>query len=196
MPPIIVTVVAAEESVMTARLLQLALACSLVLPALAAADIYRCVSPDGGTTYRDSPCPGSAAMSANVTELIGACSNAECAAQREQAHAAAVARLQEEKAFVHQMQEHRLKAEALDLDRRVQLEKLRQSSALDSQQREVISDAYYPGYPVYPGYGSGHGFHRPRCKNVDCGPFPGARPPGRQPKPHRFEPPVSLINPR
>src|SRR5262245_34941873 len=116
---------------MTARLIQLALACSLVLPAVAAADIYRCVSPDGGTTYSDSPCPGGAAMSANVTELIGVCNSPECAAQREQAHAAAVARLQEEKAFVRQMQEHRLQAEALDLDRRVQLEKLRQLNALD-----------------------------------------------------------------
>jgi hypothetical protein len=183
---------------MTARLIQLALACGLALPAVAAADIYRCVSPDGSTTYSDSPCPGNAAMSSNVTELIGACNSAECEAQREQARAAAQARLQEEKAMVQQMQEHRLQVEALDLDRRVRLEALRRLSALDSAQRDSSSGVYYPAYPAYrlfPGYGFGPGF-QPGCKGVHCGPFPPPRPPGRQPKAHRLEPPVSVINPR
>jgi len=183
---------------MTARLFQLALACGLALPAAAAADIYRCVSPEGSTTYSDSPCPGSAARSANVTELTGACTSTECQARREQARAAAAARVQEEKAMVRQMQEHRLQAEALDLDRRVRLETLRQLSALDAAQRDVSSDAYYPAYPVFPGYGYGfgRGFERPGCKGMQCGPFPGPRPSGRHSRSHRGEPPVSLINPR
>jgi hypothetical protein len=182
---------------MTARLFQLALACGLALPAAAAADIYRCVSPEGSTTYSDSPCPGSAAQSANVTELIGACSTAECQARREQARAAAAARLQEEKAMVRQMQEHRLQAEALDLDRRVRLETLRQLSALDAAQRDVSSDVYYPTYPLY-GYGHGFGrrFDRPGCKGMQCGPVPDPRPSGRHSRSHRGEPSVSVINPR
>ncbi|HEY7760048.1 MAG TPA: DUF4124 domain-containing protein [Burkholderiales bacterium] len=183
---------------MTARLIQLALACGLALPAAAEADIYRCVSPQGSTSYSDSPCPGSATMSANVTELIGACTSPECQARREQARATAAARLQEEKAMVRQMQEHRLKAEALDLDRRVQLETLRQLSALDSAQRDVSSDLYYPGYAVFPayGYGFGRGFDRPGCKGMRCGRFPGPRPSGRHPRSYRGEPSVSVINPR
>ncbi len=182
---------------MTARLFQLTLACVLALPAAAAADVYRCVSPEGSTTYTDSPCPGSA-KSANVTELIGACTSAECQARREQARAAAAARLQEEKAMVRQMQEQRLKAEALDLDRRVRLETLRQLSALDAAQRDVSSDLYYSDYPVYPAYGYGFGrrFDRPGCKGMHCGPFPGRPPFGRHPRPHRGEPSVSVINPR
>ena len=186
---------------MTARLIRLAFACVLGLPAAAAADIYRCVSPDGLTTYSDSPCPGSAAMSANVTELIGICDTAECAAQRDQAHAAAVARLEAEKAMVQQMQAHRLQAEALDLDRRVRLEELRRLTELDAAQREMSSGIYYPTYPLVPdyGYGFGRGFgrtfgdgFRPGCKGVHCDPFPGARPPGRHQK-FRREPPVRKL---
>jgi hypothetical protein len=184
--------------VMTARLIQLALACGLALPAAAVADVYRCVSPEGSTTYTDSPCPDSAAKSANVTELIGACTSAECQARREQARAAATARLREEEAMVQQMQEHRLKAEALDLDRRVRLETLRQLSALDTAQRDVSSDLYYPDYPVYPvyGYGFGRRFDRPGCKGMHCGTFPGRPPFGRHSRSHRGEPSVSVINPR
>jgi hypothetical protein len=186
---------------MTARLIQLALAWGLALPAAAAADIYRCVSPEGSTTYSDSPCPGSTARSANVTELVGACTSAECQARRQAAHAAAVARVQEEKALVRQMQEHRLQVEALDLDRRVRLEELRQLSALDAAQREMSSGVYYPSYPLYSGYGYGYGsrrgFDRPGCKKgMHCGPFPGPRHSGRHSRPLRGEPSVSVINPR
>jgi hypothetical protein len=185
---------------MTARLTQLAFACVVALPAVAAADIYRCVSPEGLTTYSDSPCPGSAAMSANVTELIGLCESEECAAQRDQAHAAAVARLETEKAMVQQMQAHRLQAEALDLDRRVRLEELRRLTEFDAAQREMSSGIYYPGYPLVPGYGYGFGGFghrfgdgfRPECKGVHCDRFPGVRPPGRHQK-FRREPPVRKL---
>jgi hypothetical protein len=191
---------------MTARLIPLPFACALALPAAAAADIYRCVSPDGGTSYSDSPCPGSAAISSNVTELIGTCSTAECEAQREQARLAALARVQEEKALVQQMQEHRLQVEALDLDRRVRLETLQRLEAPDFAQREMDSGVYYPAYPLFPGYGMGFGsgfgpghgfgpgFNRPGCKGVHCGTFPGARPIGRHPRSRPFERPVSKFN--
>jgi hypothetical protein len=192
---------------MTARLTPLAFTCALALAAPAAADIYRCVSPAGDTSYSDSPCPGSAAISANVTELIGTCSTAECEVQREQARVAALARVEEEKALVQQMQEHRLKVEALDLDRRMQAETLQRLEALDAAQREMSSGVYYPAYPlspgygVGPGYGFGHGhglgfgFNRPGCKGVHCGVFPGARPFGRHSGFKRFQRPVSKFDP-
>jgi hypothetical protein len=108
-------------------------------------------------------------MSANVTELTGACTSAECQARREQARAAAASRLREEKAMVQQMQEHRLKAEALDLDRRVRLEALRRLSALDAAQRDELRRITRPTrcipVTVRPGF-------RPGCKDAPVLPRP------------------------
>jgi hypothetical protein len=116
------------------------------------ADIYRCVNAGGEVTYGDAPCPGEA-MSSNITEAVGACTTAECEAQVERARASAEERLRAERAALSEMQERRLRAEELDLQRRLQMQQ-DQLNSLEGQlaaQRAADSGVYYPAYPLYPG---------------------------------------------
>lgn len=184
---------------MISSLIRLALVHSLVLPAAAIADIYRCVGPDGRTAYSDAPCPRGA-TAANVTEQVHACTTAECAAQREQARAAAEARLREDKVAAQQMQEQRLKAETLELERRIRLEQLRRQAALDLAQQEAAAGIYapaypYPIYPLYPGYGQVGRWDGPGCRDLPCAPV--ARPLPYPPRTGRVrgQRPVSFIDP-
>jgi len=184
---------------MISSLSRLAMLWSLVLPTVAAADIYRCVGADGRTAYSDSPCPRGAA-SANVTEQVHACITPECEARREQARAAAQARLHEDKATIQQMQEQRLKAEAAELERRIRLEQLRRQAALDLAQQQAESELYapaypYPVYPLYPGYGRVGRWDDPGCKDLQCGPVARPLPHPRRPARVRGERPVSFIDP-
>jgi hypothetical protein len=162
------------------------------------ADIYRCIAPGGETSYRDSPCAAEDAMSANITELVQACSNQECQDDRERARASAVERLQAERAALSEMQDRRLRAEQHELERRLQLEQLDHLQSLEAQlavQRAADSGVYYPSYPLYPGagypgYGGAGHFHpgiKP-CKGVLCAQKPGF--PNAHRRPFRKEPAV------
>jgi hypothetical protein len=151
----------------------------------AGADIYRCIAPGGETSYRDSPCAAEDAMSANITELVQACSTQECQDDRERARASAEERLQAERAALNEMQDRRLRAEQHELERRMQLEQLDRLQSLETQlamQRAADSGVYYPGYPLYPGAGypgyGGAGYYHPGikpCKGVQCAQKPGLR---------------------
>lgn len=131
---------------MNALIGRLVVGCALMLPALAPADIYRCVGPTGDTTYSDAPCPDSAAMSSNITALLDHCTTAECEAQREQARSQARERLEQERELLSTLTEARLKSEALYLDRLVRLEELRTLEERLALERAQQSEVYYPAY--------------------------------------------------
>jgi hypothetical protein len=179
-------------------------ACLALLAASAAhADIYRCVNFGGDVSYGDAPCPGEA-MSSNITESVGACTTTECEAQVEGARASAEERLRAERAALNEMQDRRLRAEELDLQRRLQMQQ-GQLDALEGQlaaQRAADSGVYYPAYPLYPGAdyfgGVRPGFgrhvkpgHRP-CIGSFCAPRPDRTPRARAPF---REPAVNVIAP-
>jgi hypothetical protein len=141
--------------------------------AAARADIYRCVDPAGAVTYGDTPCPSGAAMSSNITDAVS-CTTAECQAQLERARASAEERLRAERATLGEMQDRRLKAEELDLQRRLMM----QHDRLEAQTQRTADGggAYYPAYPLYsgvgyPGYGDGDWFGQKRnCRGSVCAP--------------------------
>ena len=176
---------------------------ALLATSSAHADIYRCVDSAGEITYGDSPC-ADAAMSANITELVGACTTSECEAQIERARASAEERLRAERAALGEMQDRRLRAEELDLQRRLQLQQ-DQLNSLETQlaaQRAADSGIYYPTYPLYPGIdypgyarpGFGRDLrpgHRP-CTGSFCAPRPDRT--ARSRAPYR-EPAVNVIAP-
>jgi hypothetical protein len=137
-------------------------------------------------------------MSSNITESVGACTTAECQAQVERARASAEERLRAERAALSEMQERRMRAEELDLQRRVQMQQ-DQLNTLESQlaaeRANNYGGVYYPSYPLYSGFGypgfGQPGFdgdlrpkHRP-CAGSFCGPrfdrTPRARAPFREP---------------
>jgi hypothetical protein len=160
-----------------ARLAVLRTVCAAGLAVLtitaARADIYRCVDAAGDVTYGDVPCPSGGAMSSNITDAVS-CTTSECQAQLERARASAEERLRAERATLSEMQDRRLKAEELDLQRR----QLMQHDRLEAQAQRTADGggAYYPAYPLYsgvgyPGYGDGGwlGQNRP-CRGSVCAP--------------------------
>jgi hypothetical protein len=115
----------------------------------------------------------------------------------ERARASAEERLQAERAALNEMLEQRLRAEELDLQRRLQLQHLERLEILEQQlaaQRAADSGVYYPSYPWYPGYGE-PGYGKPGRRPC-TGPGCGARPdrPGTRP-PAPKEPSVNVIAP-
>lgn len=166
------------------------------------AAIFRCVDPAGDVSYRDSPCPDSASMSANITDAVQACVTPECQAQLEQARASAEERLRAERAVLTEMQERRMRTEALDLQRRLQQQQERMQS-LEAElhaQRTADSGVYFPGYPLFPGAfdidrGRGDRYwltgKRP-CVGAQCTPRPGGAGVKRR---HHREPVVNVIAP-
>jgi hypothetical protein len=186
----------------TAQFAALRTACALgvlLFGATAAhADIYRCVDPEGNVSYGDSPCAPGDAMSANITESVQACSTAECQTQMERARAAAEERLRAERAALTEMQDRRLKAEELDLQRKLQLQQLDRMQMLESQRAADGGGGYYPAYPLYggvgyPGYGGGWlgsnwlTGQRP-CRGAVCANLPNR--PGLAPYVRRLKEPV------
>jgi hypothetical protein len=157
---------------------------ALLMSGTVHADIYRCIDSGGDVTYSDSPCPGEA-MSSNITESV-ACTTAECQAQAERARASAEERLRAERAALNEMQDRRMRAEELDLQRRLQM----QQDQIDKLTAERASDAgvYYPAYPLYPGVGY-QDFGRPG--------FDGDLRPGHRPCAGSFCPPrPNRVGPR
>ena len=160
--------------------LALVLGCVLLTPAAVWGEIYRCISPEGDTTYSDSRCPKSSAMSADVTEAVGACTTAACEAQHQRAWTAAQERLRADQAALAQMQEQRLKTEQLYMEQRFRSEQLRRMSSLEEQQQAALGGVYWPTYPLSPSSGywlrDGRGWDRPGWDRPGCGPNCGVRP--------------------
>ncbi len=138
------------------------------------ADIYRCIAGDGQVMYSDSPCPQGAAMASNITEAVQACTTPECAAQQERARAAAEERLRNERAMLNEMQERRLRSEALDLDMRVRRQELLRLQSMDATGARGDTSTYFPSVPLpyngfaYDWYGTqGLPWWR-NCRTFDC----------------------------
>jgi hypothetical protein len=160
-------------------------------PAVVFADIYRCIAPDGGTLYSDSPCPREAVRKSNITNDVGACNDAKCEAQRRAQADEARERLRAEKQELSEMALQRREAN-IQLEReRLQLEALRYQHEIDerlagmaNQSQEAAPPETYPVYPGYPGV------------VVPCGAHCGKahRPPHRRnhTKPRSDEPSVRL----
>lgn len=141
-------------------------------------------------------------MSANITDAVQACTTPECQAQLEQARASAEERLRAERAALSEMQDRRLRAEALDLQRRLQLQQDRLESleAELSAQRAADSGIYFPAYPLHlgltnPGFGrrDRHWLQgKQPCVGAQCAPRPGG--PGLQRR-HQREPVTNVVAP-
>jgi Domain of unknown function (DUF4124) len=124
----------------------------------ARADIYRCTVPDGRTLYSDGPCPRGALHSSNITAAVGACSTAECIAQREQAAGEARERLRAERELLAEFADRRRRDEIDSAKERVRLDELLWRQSVEARLTAVASEAgYAPAYPVYypiyPAYG-------------------------------------------
>ncbi|HZP87805.1 MAG TPA: DUF4124 domain-containing protein [Burkholderiales bacterium] len=174
--------------------LQMALAAALAFAAFPAmADIYRCTSADGSISYGDEPCPGNAAVSANVTERLQICTTEECKANESRTHAEAMERLRQEKATLNEMQDMRLRAEAQEMEQNLYRAQLRRMDMLESMlvaEREAASGTYFPAYPGYAGYAwDGWDRHNKSGCFPHCGSkgFPKGKPHHR-----RFEPSVRV----
>jgi hypothetical protein len=118
------------------------------------------VAPDGKTLYGDAPCPREAVHKANITTAVGACTTAECAAQREQLAGQARERLRAEQDQLAEFADRRQRNEIAADKERARLETLawRQSveatlAAMGNEPANTIAYApYYSIYPVYPVY--------------------------------------------
>jgi hypothetical protein len=138
------------------------LAILLILAAVAwgtaQADVYRCTVPDGKTLYSDAPCPRSALHSSNITAAVGACSTAECMAQREQAAADARERLRAEREQLAEFADQRRRDEIDSAKERARIDELLWRQSLEARLAAAANEAayapaypaYYPIYPVYP----------------------------------------------
>lgn len=154
----------------------------------ASAEIFRCTTPEGKTLYSDAPCPRGSKV-VEISNEVGACTDAQCQAERDRVAAAARDRLKEDQANLAAMTESRHKAEAAALAERVKLEELRRLSAIDEQLSAELEASAYPAYPglAYPWYPA-----------LPCTPPCGGRHHARpHPRPgqgaaHRREPAVSL----
>ena len=158
----------------------LVLGCVLLTPASVLGEIYRCISPEGATTYSDSRCPKSSAMSADITEAVGACTSAACEAQHQRAWTAAQERLRADQAALAQMQEQRLKTEQLYMEQRFRTEQLRRMSTLEEQQQAALGGIYWPTSPLLTSSGfwlrDGPSWDRRGGDRPGCGPKCGVRP--------------------
>jgi hypothetical protein len=134
------------EVIMKTLVGRFVLGCAFALPTAASADIFRCVSSDGETTYSDAPCPDRATLKSNISATLDHCTTAECVAQREKARLQARERLKEERQLLSELTEARLKAEALHTDRMVRLEELRALEERNALERSQQAGVYYPAY--------------------------------------------------
>ncbi len=124
----------------------------------AQADVYRCTAPDGRTLYSDAPCPRGALRSSNITTAVGACSTAECIAQREQAAADARERLRAEREQLAEFADKRRRDEIDTAKERARSDELLWRQSLEARLAAAANEAayapaypvYYPIYPVYP----------------------------------------------
>jgi len=136
------------------------LAILLVLAAVpweaARADIYRCRVSDGKTLYSDAPCPRGALQSSNITAATGACTTAECTAQREQAAVNARERLRAEKEQLAEFAAARRRDEIDSARERARTDELLWRQSLEARLVATASEAgyapAYPYYPIYPAY--------------------------------------------
>ncbi len=126
-----------------------ALSVGAILTAPAAADVFRCVAPQGDVTYSDAPCDDNTVASANLTEVVRTCDTAECESALEQSREQSVMRLREERAALAQMQEMRLRAEAHELDRQLKMAQIERLQARDDGALEGGGGVWWPAYPLH-----------------------------------------------
>jgi hypothetical protein len=125
------------------------------------ADIYRCTAPDGKVLYGNAPCPRGALHNSNITAAVGACTTAECIAQREQAAATARERLRAERELLAEFAEQRRRDEIDSAKERARIDELVWRQSLEARLAATANETaygsaypYYPVYPVYPVYSS------------------------------------------
>lgn len=117
--------------------------------AAASADIYRCVMPDGSTSYSDEKCDGEAAVSANITATLPICTTDQCRDEEARDRGEAIERLKQEKAALAQLEEARLRRQAQEADaeqREMQIKRLALLDAQLSAAQEASGGVYFPAY--------------------------------------------------
>lgn len=155
---------------MIKKFLALSLGASLGLVAAAAsADIYRCTTADGNTTYSDEKCDGGAAVAANITTSLATCNTDQCRDELARDRGEALERLQQEQAALTQLRDARLRREALDAESAQRDAQLKRLALLEAQLTESRDAGVY--FPAYSNW------HR-------CYPHCGGKGPGTHPRPH------------
>src|SRR5262252_8207665 len=137
-----------------------ALAVAMLLTLIAApwgasrADVYRCTTAEGKTLYADAPCPRGAVHGANITSMVGACTDDACALKREQAASQAWARLRVEQDQLAQLTDRRRRDEIENERARLDAQQWRQSmeARLPATSDSNYGAGYAPYYPIYPVY--------------------------------------------
>lgn len=156
----------------------------------AQAQVFRCVTPEGGTLYSDSACPRGSSVT-DISRHVGECADEQCLVERERRLAAAQERLQRDKELLATMTAQRRQAEADALADQIRLAELRRLAAADERfaaeaEAAAQQTTYLPAYPWFPVDGCGGRCTRPPFK---------PRPPMHGRPGHWREPPLSLRDP-
>jgi hypothetical protein len=130
--------------------------CLLLGAGPSAAEVFRCVGPNGRTLYGDLPCPKGTAVTREISRQVGACVTEACEAKVRAQTEEAYRRLQEDKAELARMQDLRIRQE----EAWAEVLAAQQAAAATTYQPPREEYVIWGGYPAWVPHRPVHFRHR------------------------------------